>query len=96
MALIQLNNTASGGRSGPTPQGHEIIANAWDLIEELPSGAQLKDDLLVNVALAFHGAPPGQVWPGGKLTYGLVKFLGSTSPVHFFFAGDVYQTHLVV
>jgi hypothetical protein len=31
------------------------------------SGAQLADDLLWSVALAFHGASPGQVWPGGKL-----------------------------
>jgi hypothetical protein len=67
-----------------------------DLIEKLPSGAQLKDDLLANVAFAFHGAPPGQVWPGGKLTYGLDKFLGSASPVDFFFACDVDETHLVV
>ena len=31
------------------------------------------------MALALHGASPGQVWPFVKLSYGLVQFLGSTS-----------------
>jgi len=42
--------------------------NALALIEELLSGAQLADYLPGSVALAFHGASPGQVWPVGKLS----------------------------
>jgi hypothetical protein len=38
------------------------------LVEQLLSGAQLADDLLGGVALALHGASPGQDWPVGKLS----------------------------
>jgi len=41
------------------------IGHALALIEELLSSAQLADDLLGSMALAFHGAAPGQVWPVG-------------------------------
>ena len=44
------------------------VGHALALIEELLSGAQLADDLLGSVALGFHGASPGQVWPVGKLS----------------------------
>ena len=44
------------------------VGDALALIEELHSGAQSGDDLLGSVALAFHGASPGQVWPVGKLS----------------------------
>ena len=49
-------------------QGTTDIGDALALVEELLSGAQLADDLLGCVALAFHGASPGQVWPFGKLS----------------------------
>jgi len=45
-----------------------FISDGLALVEELLSGAQLADDLLGCVALAFHGASPGQVWPLGKLS----------------------------
>ncbi len=49
-------------------QGTADIGNALALIEQLLSGAQLANDLLGSVTLAFHGASPGQVWPAGKLS----------------------------
>jgi hypothetical protein len=48
-------------------QGPADVGDALALVEELLSGAQLADDLLGGVTLAFHGASPGQVWPLGKL-----------------------------
>jgi len=38
------------------------------LVKQLLSSAQLANDLLWVVAFAFHGASPGQFWPGGKLS----------------------------
>ena len=38
-----------------------------DLVKKLISGAQLADDLLGAVVIAFHGASPDKVWPIGKL-----------------------------
>ena len=49
-------------------QGTAHIGHALALVEELLSSAQLADDLLGSVTLAFHGASPGQVWPAGKLS----------------------------
>jgi hypothetical protein len=49
-------------------KGPADIGDALALVEELLSGPQLADDLLGVVALAFHGASPGQVWPAGKLS----------------------------
>jgi len=46
------------------------------LAEDLLSSAQLADDLFGCVALALHGASTGQAWPAGKLSQGLVQFLG--------------------
>ena len=60
-------------------QGSADVGDALTLVKKLISRSQLADDLLGAVAFAFHGASPGQVWPIGKLSYGLVQFLGSTS-----------------
>jgi hypothetical protein len=49
-------------------KGTADIGHALALIEELLSGAQLADDLLGSVALAFYEASPGQAWPIGKLS----------------------------
>ena len=49
-------------------KGPADVGNGLALVEELLSGAQLADDLLGSVALAFHGASPGQVWPVGRLS----------------------------
>ena len=43
-------------------------ANALSLMEQLINSSLFTDDLLGAVALAFHGASPGQVWPIGKLS----------------------------
>jgi hypothetical protein len=60
-------------------QGSTYVSNALTLIKKLISSSQLADDLLRAVTFALHGASPGQVWPIGKLSQGLVQFLGSTS-----------------
>jgi hypothetical protein len=39
-----------------------------DLVEELLSGAQLGEDLIRRVALAFHWAGPGKIRPVGKFS----------------------------
>lgn len=61
-------------------KGPADIGNALALVEELLSSAQLTDDLLGVVTLAFHRASPRPVWPAGKLSQGMVQFPGSTSP----------------
>jgi hypothetical protein len=48
-------------------QGTTDIGVALALVEVLLIDAQLADDLLECVALAFHGASSGQVWPFGEL-----------------------------
>jgi hypothetical protein len=60
-------------------QGSADIGDTLALVVELLSGVKLADDLLGCVALAFHGASPGQVWPAGKLSLGLIRFSGSMS-----------------
>ncbi len=55
------------GRGRHLP-GTTDIGDTVALIEELLSGAQLADDVLGCVALAFHGASTGQIWPLGKLS----------------------------
>ena len=49
-------------------QGSAHIGNGLALVQSLVCRPQLADDLLGGVALAFHGAYPGQVWPVGKLS----------------------------
>jgi hypothetical protein len=49
-------------------QGPADIGDGLALVEELLSSPQFADDLLGVVALAFHEASPGQVWPVGKLS----------------------------
>ena len=49
-------------------QGSAEIGNVLALVEELLSSAQHSADLLGVIALAFHVASPGQVWPVGKLS----------------------------
>ena len=36
------------------------------MVKQLIRGVELADDLLWVVALDFHGASPGQVWPVGN------------------------------
>ncbi len=57
-------------------KGAANISDGLALVEEQLSGTQLADDLFGSVAFAFHGASPGQVWPAGKLSSGMVQFLG--------------------
>ena len=59
--------TAVIGR-GRHLQDRTDIGEALALVEQLLSSAQLADDLFGCVALALHGASPGQVWPFGKLS----------------------------
>jgi hypothetical protein len=49
-------------------QGSADVGDALTLVKKLISRSQLADDLFGAVALAFHGASPGQVWPIGKLS----------------------------
>ncbi len=55
-------------RRCPYLQGSADVGDGLALVEELLSGAQLADELFRGVALAFHAASPGQVWPVGKLS----------------------------
>jgi len=48
-------------------KGATNLSDGLTLVEELLSGTQLADDLLVGVAFAFHAASPGQVWLAVKL-----------------------------
>ena len=58
---------ASGGRWVPKPLGPAYVGHGMALVEYLLRSAQLVDDLLGVVALAFRGASPGQVWRVGTL-----------------------------
>jgi len=72
---------ASGDRSEPTPQGPTNVSDVLALVEELLSGTQLADDLLRSVALTFHGASPGQVWPLGSSHKDWFSYWGPRQPV---------------
>lgn len=45
----------------------ENISDALILVEKVLSGAQIADDLIEYVALAFNGRSPGQALPAGGL-----------------------------
>ena len=57
-------------------KGPADVNNALTPVEELLSDAQLADDLLGRVVIAFHGASPGQGWPVGSSHKGWFSFRG--------------------
>jgi len=73
--LLLLHEELSQDPESPwyvgTPDQTQVLHDElWILAGELypRSSAALVDDLFGTVALAFHGASPGQVWPAWKLS----------------------------